>query len=455
MKPKRIMALLLVSVLILGTGIYLYAGIGILKVNTKKTDCCDEDKLTGAESDKADTSHRGCVFKTVFEGEYLDSDFVHATPENVRQSIDKALAWVIKEQMPDGGWYGGFHATQNILSDPNAKADPATTAMVAMAIHRCGSDPLKGQYAGQLKKATEFLLLAVESSNPDDLNITQIKGTQAQIKLGQNIDVMLTSQYLTNILGVYDEQSNEYKRIKNGLEKCVDKIQKAQNTNGSFNGAGWAGVLQSAIGNNALETAKAVGISVDTAVLEKSRNYQKANFSSDSKGVSTADGAGIVLYSVSGSSRASAWEANVAKTVIKKAKREGKIATDTVISVENLRKAGMSESEALKYNTAYSINDAASKMAQQSNVMNGFGSNGGEEFFSFLQTGEGLIISRDKSWKNWYTNVSGKLVQLQESNGNWRGHHCITSPVFCTATCLLILSVNNDIGRLLALSKQG
>ena len=30
------------------------------------------------------------------------------------------------------------------------------------------------------------------------------------------------------------------------------------------------------------------------------------------------------------------------------------------------------------------------------NVMNGFGSNGGEEFLSYLQTGEGMIMG--KTW---------------------------------------------------------
>ena len=90
-------------------------------------------------------------------------------------------------------------------------------------------------------------------------------------------------------------------------------------------------------------------------------------------------------------------------------------------------------------------------MAQADDIMNGFGNNGGEEFLSYLQTGEGLIIGKDKTWKQWYDNISGKLINIQEKSGNWQGHHCITSPAFCTATCLLILSVNNDIENLVAM----
>ncbi len=80
--------------------------------------------------------------------------------------------------------------------------------------------------------------------------------------------------------------------------------------------------------------------------------------------------------------------------------------------------------------------------------MNGFGNNGGEEFISFLQTGESLIVKKDNDWKTWYDNVSGKIIKIQNDNGSWNGHHCITSPVFCTATCLLILTIENDIKTL-------
>ena len=76
--------------------------------------------------------------------------------------------------------------------------------------------------------------------------------------------------------------------------------------------------------------------------------------------------------------------------------------------------------------------------------MNGFGNNGGEEFISFLQTGESLILNKDVSWKTWFQNISGKMMAIQNENGSWNGHHCITSPAFCTATCLLILSIQND-----------
>ena len=79
----------------------------------------------------------------------------------------------------------------------------------------------------------------------------------------------------------------------------------------------------------------------------------------------------------------------------------------------------------------------------------GFGNNGGEEYLSYLMTGESLIVSGDNEWKKWYDQTTGRLLQIQNNDGSWNGHHCITSPVFCTATCLLILSIDKDIDFLI------
>ena len=73
----------------------------------------------------------------------------------------------------------------------------------------------------------------------------------------------------------------------------------------------------------------------------------------------------------------------------------------------------------------------------------------GEEYLSYLMTGESLVVSKDNDWKKWYDQTSGRLLQVQNNDGSWNGHHCITSPVFCTATCLLILSIDKDIDFLI------
>lgn len=396
---------------------------------------------------------KGCVFKTVFGEEPSDSDFIYKTPQNVAKAQMEALAWLAKAQNNDGGWGAGSHSMQGVMDPHAVKSDPASTALVAMGLLRCKNTPAQGQYSSQLNKAMNFLLAAVENSPDNDLNITTLQATQPQVKLGQNIDVVLTTQFLTNVIDYVQNDPQLKKRVEKCLNKCVAKIQNAQDNNGSFKGSGWAGVLQSSLANNALETAQSKGADVDDKVLENSRTYQKSNVDAGSGEVKTEMGAGVVLYSVSSASRASAKEARVAKERIEIAKKEGKLDKDEEISIQSLKKTGMSDAEAYKYSTAYDVNESAKKQSIRNDVMDGFGSNGGEEFLSYLQTGEGMIMGKDREWKKWYDNMNGRLLKIQNQDGSWNGHHCITSPVFCTATCLLILSVNNDIDQLVAMGK--
>ena len=338
--------------------------------------------------------------------------------------------------------------------DPHAVlSDPATTSMVAMALLRNGNTFSSGKYSQQLNAALRYILESVERSPSTAYNITDQTGTQIQIKLGANIDVVLATQFLTNSLDHLNNDPQLKARVQKDLNVCVSKVQHAQDGNGSITGSGWAGVLQSSFATNALESAQAHGADVNDEVLERARDFQKSNYDSRTGAVNTDLGAGVMLYSVSGSTRASAKEARRVGEEMEKAKREGRLAQGAPATAENLQKIGFDKDDAMKYSTAYQVYQTAKVQAQREDVMNGFGSNGGEEFLSYLQTGESMIIGKDMTWKNWYDNISGRLLKIQNDDGSWSGHHCITSPVFCTATCLLILSVDNDVEKLVELGK--
>jgi prenyltransferase beta subunit len=393
---------------------------------------------------------KGCVFKTVYEGEGLDPSFALATPDNVIRSEQRGLDWLVKAQANDGGFGSGSHARQDIMDPHAVSTDPATTAMVAMALMRMGNTLDKGPYSVQLKNATEYMLQQVEKAPKGAINITQLTGTQIQSKLGANIDVALATQFLSNLVAKIGEQHGLYLRAKRALNTCVSMIQRSQNSDGSVQGDGWAGVLQSSFAASALESAKSVGAEVDEQSLDLARDYQKANFDANTGSVATERAAGVTLYAVSSSTRNSAAQAREVNERVAKAKKEGKVSADAPVDSKTLEDAGYSPAEAEKMNTAYQVYNAAKEQAQASNVVSGFGNNGGEEFLSFLQTGESLVIAKDNTWKNWYGQTTGRLVGIQNQDGSWNGHHCITSPVFCTATSLLILSVNNDIEHLLS-----
>jgi len=386
---------------------------------------------------------KGCVFNSMMGIETTENYAQYKTPDKVVSSLEHGLGWMAEAQQKNGGWGAGSHYRQQEMDPHAVEADPATTAMVGMALMRNGSTPDKGRYSQQLTRAVEYILKEVENSSPNSLNITSLQNTQIQTKLGQNIDVVLASQFLTNLLEKLSDNHPLRKRIKEALNVCVVKIQKGQMADGSTQGAGWAGVLQSSLATNALEAAEYAGADVDTKKLERAKQYQTSNYDAETGNVNTDRGAGIVLYSVSGSTRAAAKDA---REVEEKLERQmPSRGESTVVSTDDLRKLGYTEDEAARKATAYNVYQKAKQTAQREDVMNGFGNNGGEEFLSFLQTGEGLVIAKDNAWKSWYDDVSGKMIRIQNQDGSWNGHHCITSPVFCTATCLLILSIENDL----------
>lgn len=396
----------------------------------------------------------GCVFNTVMGIEPVDPEFEYTSSKEVVKAVGEGMKWMETAQQDDGGWGAGSHSSQQ-NRDPHAvKTDPATTAMVCMALLRNGNTLYDGEFSMQLRDGTEYLVEAAERSDPASPTITTVTGTQIQSKLGANIDVVLTMQYFSNLLEQLQRSDAYYDRVMHCLNICVEKVQGAQTADGSLSGNGWAGVLQSSFATSALESAEYRGADVDEKALDDFRKDQKDNTNAETGSVATDRGAGVILYSVSGSARASAKEARKAKVDIQKAIDDGQLTEDAEVTIENLEEIGYTENEALQMGTAYEVYETAKVRAQDKAVLTGYGNNGGEEFMSMLQTGESLIVNEDMDWKQWYASTGDRLVGIQNKDGSWNGHHCITSPVFCTATCLLILTVNNDIDRLVALGAE-
>src|SRR5688572_21575052 len=101
-------------------------------VTTSKSDLDDPKIITkSAEPEK-------CIFKTAFEGVGLEDGFYYKIPGKVVASMDKGLDWLESAQNRDGGWGAGSHGRQDIRDPHAVKSDPATTAMVAMALQRSG-----------------------------------------------------------------------------------------------------------------------------------------------------------------------------------------------------------------------------------------------------------------------------------------------------------------------------
>jgi hypothetical protein len=74
----------------------------------------------------------------------------------------------------------------------------------------------------------------------------------------------------------------------------------------------------------------------------------------------------------------------------------------------------------------------------------GFGSNGGEEFLSFMNISETLLLKGGSDWDKWEKSMASSIDEVQDKDGCWSGHHCITGKTFCTATALLTLMADRS-----------
>jgi hypothetical protein len=87
-------------------------------------------------------------------------------------------------------------------------------------------------------------------------------------------------------------------------------------------------------------------------------------------------------------------------------------------------------------------------------MLQGFGSNGGEEYLSYLLTSETLVIAGPDKFNQWNDKMHGRLQKIQNSDGSWSGLHCITSPVFCTAAVVQCLTTDRDATFLIAMAEK-
>ncbi|MGH9673971.1 MAG: hypothetical protein ACRD44_12385, partial [Bryobacteraceae bacterium] len=298
-------------------------------------------------------------------------------------AVQKGVRWLVSSQGADGGWGqdGGGSSTVRVNQRREAQGaesmgnDVANTSVAALALIR-GSAPRE-----PVRRAVEFVLRHVEESPEEGLAITRITGTQIQGKLGPYIDTFLGAMLLSEV-----EQTP---RVKTALQKCVRKIERNQQKDGSWNiSGGWAPVLGTSIASQGLFKAREKGIRVEQAVLDKAKDYA-ARSAKAGPAASTAESAGVSLYA----------------------------------GAQQLEQ--LSRSSADRRDNRDEIRTITAQLSDQ-RFVRGFGSMGGEEFFSYLNISDSLQRAGGEDWFKWNRQIKETLVKLQNEDGTWAGHHCIT-----------------------------
>jgi hypothetical protein len=259
--------------------------------------------------------------------------------DSTQKAVQTGAKWLASVQGRDGGWGqdGGetsyIRQVEHLESNGN---DVANTAVAALALRRAGK-----QYQSEVNRAVDFILRNVEGSPQDGLTVTKVSGTQIQRKLGPYIDTFLTSMLLSELDGTMPT-SSENTRVRKALEKCVAKIEHNQLKDGSWNIAGgWAPILGTSMASRSLFVAQKKGVSVADSVMARADQYTKDSLVTTSAPAS----AGVPLYQYA--------------QIMEQLSR-----------TERDRKANAPQIDAIK-----------SQLSNQ-RFVDGFGSMGGEEFFS-------------------------------------------------------------------------
>jgi hypothetical protein len=337
-------------------------------------------------------------------------------PAPVSTAVDKGARWLASVQGADGGWGQDGGAASSARPGERLESsgnDVANTAVAALALLQAGR-----QYEPQVERALAFILQRIEASPAEGLAITDRQGTQIQRKLGPCIDTFLSSMLMSQVDGRASTPALNA-RVRGALQKTVAKIEKHQQSDGSWNLAGgWAPVLGTSMASRSLFEARNRGVAVDADVLKRAETYTVSALSAPpppmGRGAAVAGGlpaaapaeaAGVPLY-------------------------------QSAQALEQL-----SRTPAGRVQNAKQISAIQGQLANAAFV-GGFGSMGGEEFFSYLNISDSMKRVGGDAWSKWHADITQKILGLQNSDGTWAGHHCITGRVAMTSAAILNLTVD-------------
>ena len=305
------------------------------------------------------------------------------TPET-HKAIDKGVAWLLKAMWPNGG----------VGMDLGAPSDLGCSSMTGLALMSHGSTPTNGPHKKELDKILQYVLSAVEGM--PEKTIESVSTSNLQGKIGNLAHHFFAAVFLAEALG--DSPDNE--EIKHGLAKLVRIIGSSQQQDGTWGGQSWAPMLGTVMGWVSLRASHSAGMKV---------------------GASADKTAQALIKQLGQNTNYGSWMHELYK------------------NVSGIRVLyAMKKEDDARYKQAFQAALGLIKGDDRA-----FYSAGGEEYLAFHLITECMLQKRGEAWQTWYPTIRGKIVKVQNADGSWTGHHCITARTFCTAAALLTLQSPN------------
>jgi hypothetical protein len=365
--------------------------------------------------------------------------------------VIKGLGWLAARQLPDGGWGQGEDSSRMNAPQQQDSANVADTCMAALALVRSGSTPMQGEYASNIRSAVLFVCGQVEKSDENSLFVTDIRGTRVQSKLGTYVDTFLAALLLAEVKGQMPEEADN-QRVLAMLTKTLGKIDRNQQQDGAWANEGWAPALAQGLASKSVNRAAQLGGPVNEEMRKRAERYAQGNFDKVSGSVVATGSAGIPLYAVAANVQ-SIKDSDDTNQIRKLELEQAMEAPATPPQERAAAERELSEIRANQQILAETTQNLVRQLGDKTFVA-GFGSNGGEEFLSYMHIGEALLARGGEDWQKWDESMSGNLNRIQNDDGSWSGHHCITGKTFCTSAALMVLMVDRSTVPLAAEIKK-
>lgn len=303
------------------------------------------------------------------------------------RAIKRGLRYLARNQERDGHWEG--------------KYPTAMTAFAGLALLAGGNTPHEGRYAGNVRRAADFLLRTA-GKRKDGYIITPAEEAQPWgATHGHGLAMLFLAEVYGN--GLDDARQRRIRRVLQDAVKFTIKIQSPAGgwyySPGSRDDEGSVTVTQI----QALRACYNAGIDVPKSVIEHACKYIADSANPDGGIRYRARGAGPSRPPITAAAVATMYHAG---------KYENPIAHKCLKYLEGRLKGGQIYSE------------------------------GNYKYYTTFYAAQAFYLASEKHWRRYFPGCRDDLVKIQQSDGRWPSTCTYEmSPIYSTSIALVALQL--------------